>query len=119
MVVLVLWLLSILKAIALGRWYPPGYVKDVSTQDFNEIVDIVKEMNTKLTELGRQVDATQRKVYRDASKDRVEREVKEVVGGVEVSAPGPGGAQVEAAISPTDSRLSRLQSGDEVPAELL
>jgi len=95
MLKLVVYLVSILKLIALGRWIQPGHVRDVSAADFNILVESVNNLAGNLDEVARQTEATRKKVYRDEVKSDGDRFI-----------PAP-------AIK--ESVLPNLQAGDEVP----
>jgi hypothetical protein len=100
---LITYLIALLKLISLGRWYPPGHVRDVSAEDFGNMLEVVNELTDKITAVERQAEATRKKVYRD------EVEVK---GEEPVIVSKDGGKQEV-------STLAGLQAGDEVPPGLL
>ncbi len=97
---LLIYLFAILKLLGVGKWYPPAHVRDVSTGEFLELVEVVKDVCSRLDVAERQVEATRKKVYRDESKvipaevPLVEKE-------------------------PAEESIGALRAGDEVPPGMM
>jgi hypothetical protein len=100
---LITYLAVIIKLLLLGRWYPPAHVRDVSTIQYQELADLVADMESRLREAERQIEATRKKVYREEVKIRDNHEAEAIL----TQKPEP------------EQRLAMLQAGDDVPDGLL
>jgi len=103
---LLTYLVTFLKLLVLGKWYPPAHVKDVSAADYEDWCAAVNDMAERLVIAERAIEATQRKVYRDEKS----KEGKEVIPQVTVP---PAQETAPAGI------LAALEAGDRVPDGLL
>jgi len=133
MIRLVVLLISFLKLLLYGRWYPPAHVQDVSSRQFADLCQSVGNIEARLYEVEKVAESTRKKVYRDDVKGKVEEEIQTVVGNaspigkpVDVVVPVAADnrlAKLQAGdvVVPVaaDNRLAGLQAGDEVPAEIL
>lgn len=99
---LLIYFASFLKLLILGKWYPPGHVRDVSAVDFEALVEAVQETQARLRTTELQVEATRKKVYRDDGK----KEAEEVI-------------PVVASRPTLEQKFSSLSDGAEVPPDFL
>ena len=102
----IVYLVSVLKLLALGRWYPPAHVRDVSSADFEMLKEVVLDHAERLRAAEKQVESTRMQVYRTRTIKADEEEGKALI--------KPAVAAKSAA-----DLLASLQSGDEVPTGIL
>lgn len=105
---LIVFLVAFLKLLALGKWYPPAYVRDVSVREFEELKAIIVDLAKGLNEVEHQAEATRQKVYRTDTKT-----IREDDGGGEMP---PVETKTRGGITEV---LASLSSGDEVPPGLM
>lgn len=106
MLKLIVYLMSVLKLLAVGKWYPPASVRDVSTHEFMDLKVAVIEFNERLGLCERQTEATRKKVYREETRTGAEEVAKNVI------------PEIKPELSMRDL-IGNLQAGDQVPEGVL
>jgi len=71
---LLILLVSFVKLVLVGKWYPPAHVRDVSARSFLEVVEAVKLIDARLRACERQTESTRQKVYRATDKGEAAQE---------------------------------------------
>lgn len=109
---LLTYLASVLKLIVIGRWTPPGHVLDVSSDAFMELVNVVKELESRVREVEKLTEATRKKVYRDEVRAKTDEEIQRLVQAPQNQAP------VESLAQSLAQKLANLGPGDTLPEDI-